>query len=116
MYSDSQAGSPNDFDPFYPTAMNGCPLDPPVYQTASQIPGGCWGCMTSDTSYPRPYPPPFRPTGDSYGHQTMMPTHHYAQSERAAPTDQGELSPGEYIDLSNPRVCFKVSHSLSSLF
>ncbi|KAK0217734.1 caspase domain-containing protein [Armillaria fumosa] len=102
MYPDNRVGSLTDFVPLYPAAMNGCPLNPLVYQTASQIPGGCWGYMTSDASHPRPYLSPFRPAGISYGHQTMMPTHRHAQSE-CVPTDQGQLSPGKYIDLSDPR-------------
>ncbi|SJL03967.1 uncharacterized protein ARMOST_07324 [Armillaria ostoyae] len=115
MYRDSQEGSPTDIDSLYPSAMNGCPLNPPVYQTASQIPCGCWGCMTSDTSHLRPYPLPFRPTGISYGHQTMRPARHYAQSERAAPTDQGQSSPGAYLDLSNPRAEDRRAASIANL-
>ncbi|KAK0489115.1 hypothetical protein IW261DRAFT_1589287 [Armillaria novae-zelandiae] len=91
--------------PLYPTAtMHGYPsLNPLVYQTVRRIPGGWGGWMASDTLHPRPYHPPFRPAGNSYyEQQTMMPTRHYVQGEHAALTDQRQLTPGEYIDLSDP--------------
>ncbi|KAK0489114.1 caspase domain-containing protein [Armillaria novae-zelandiae] len=92
--------------PLYPTAtMHGYPsLNPLVYQTVPRIPGGWGGWMASDTPHTRPYHPPFRPAGNSYyGQQAMMPTCHYVQGEHCAPTDQRQLSPGEYIDSNNPK-------------
>ncbi|KAK0501482.1 caspase domain-containing protein [Armillaria luteobubalina] len=103
MYHD-QVRSPTNFVLLYLTAMNGYPLNIPVYQTTSQIPSIGWACMTPDTSYPRSHPSPFQPMGNSYGHQTMIRTCHYAENERAAPTDQGQLSSGKYINLSDPKV------------
>ncbi|KAK0501484.1 caspase domain-containing protein [Armillaria luteobubalina] len=84
--------------------MNDYPLNPLVHKIASQIPGGHWDYMTSEyASHPRPYPPPFWPAVISHGQQTMIRAGHYAPSERTAPTDQVPLSPGEIIDLGDPR-------------